>query len=477
MPEDLHRRHAHRQRCQTLSRARPIGRDAERNVIRLIGREVLPAIGIETVRVLEPDLMKLWVVEAQHCPLGDRCSLVEGNVRGGNTMRNAEERIKPQRLVDHPVEVALVLWVGGEPRLNALVLRQGEQQMHHRLGHLHHSGVEERPLKVERTFLRRETLRKWMGHLARLELCDEKLGQSVPPPHMAKPAALERGDNVIGVADDELPGKCRRRLPKYQLVIEVGPHGHKQIPEANQLGTADIRAMQGAPHALGAQFPRCPPRDGENSSRRAGYLFIPFAGLNVLLMDFRPGCQPVPEEIREGGTPASPVRRRVGVDLLEARRVDELAGDGHALLAVDAREDPRPQPEDRRGKPVRKAGQREHCSCPAEDHHRRPPWLIRSRSRVTSPRDPQPQKTSARRSSERSISKTSDTPSSPATAKPHSTGLPIATALAPSARAFTTSVPRRIPPSTSKGTFPSTDSAISGSSSIAAGTLSSCRPP
>ena len=51
------------------------------------------------------------------------------------------------------------------------------------------------------------------------------------------------------------------------------------------------------------------------------------------------------------------------------------------------------------------------------------------------------------------------------------------TATAPSASAFSTSLPRRTPPSTSTGTAPPTASTTSGSTSSVADDPSSCRPP
>ena len=54
---------------------------------------------------------------------------------------------------------------------------------------------------------------------------------------------------------------------------------------------------------------------------------------------------------------------------------------------------------------------------------------------------------------------------------------PIRTAFAPSASAFSTSVPRRTPPSSSTCARPSTASTTSSNTSIGAATLSSCRPP
>ena len=60
----------------------------------------------------------------------------------------------------------------------------------------------------------------------------------------------------------------------------------------------------------------------------------------------------------------------------------------------------------------------------------------------------QPQSSIASSSSRRRISRTRSAPCSPSTHNPHRTGRPTNTARAPSAIAFSTSLPRRIPPST-----------------------------
>ena len=69
------------------------------------------------------------------------------------------------------------------------------------------------------------------------------------------------------------------------------------------------------------------------------------------------------------------------------------------------------------------------------------------------------------------------TPASPSEPNPKTYGRPTSTALAPNASALSTSVPRRIPPSTKTGTRPATLSATCGSASMVAGTVSRLRPP
>mmetsp|Transcript_6801 Transcript_6801/g.18267 ORF Transcript_6801/g.18267 Transcript_6801/m.18267 type:complete len:231 (-) Transcript_6801:493-1185(-) len=72
---------------------------------------------------------------------------------------------------------------------------------------------------------------------------------------------------------------------------------------------------------------------------------------------------------------------------------------------------------------------------------------------------------------------TLSTPSCPASAKPYSTGRPSNTQSAPRARALSTSVPRRMPPSMKTGTRLLTAFTIAGRTSSAEGAKSNCLPP
>ena len=69
------------------------------------------------------------------------------------------------------------------------------------------------------------------------------------------------------------------------------------------------------------------------------------------------------------------------------------------------------------------------------------------------------------------------TPSSPAAARPHRNARPISTALAPSASALTTSLPRRTPPSSTTSIWSPTASTTAGSIRMEAGTPSTLFPP
>mmetsp|Transcript_2440 Transcript_2440/g.8579 ORF Transcript_2440/g.8579 Transcript_2440/m.8579 type:complete len:218 (-) Transcript_2440:579-1232(-) len=89
----------------------------------------------------------------------------------------------------------------------------------------------------------------------------------------------------------------------------------------------------------------------------------------------------------------------------------------------------------------------------------------------------QPMSCSAMTSSSFMSLSTCLTPSSPECARPHTTGLPMNTALAPSAKALITSVPRITPPSRYTSARPPTAETMAGSTSMVAGTVSSCRAP
>mmetsp|Transcript_23590 Transcript_23590/g.58607 ORF Transcript_23590/g.58607 Transcript_23590/m.58607 type:complete len:227 (+) Transcript_23590:275-955(+) len=89
----------------------------------------------------------------------------------------------------------------------------------------------------------------------------------------------------------------------------------------------------------------------------------------------------------------------------------------------------------------------------------------------------QPHSAMASSNSFRRISITVDTPSSPLVARPHTYGRPIMTAVAPSASAFTISVPRRTPESMKTGICPFTAVATSSSASMVLTTPSSCLAP
>jgi hypothetical protein len=78
--------------------------------------------------------------------------------------------------------------------------------------------------------------------------------------------------------------------------------------------------------------------------------------------------------------------------------------------------------------------------------------------------------------SSRRISNTRTTPCSPSTARPQNNGRPMQTALAPRAKAFTTSAPRRMPPSSRTSSLPLAAATASERTSIVARVLSRCRP-
>src|SRR6218665_1479816 len=116
------------------------------------------------------------------------------------------------------------------------------------------------------------------------------------------------------------------------------------------------------------------------------------------------------------------------------------------------------------------------------------PWRSRlwaasasSNAGVASASVAQPVRAIAISSSSRNRRSTWATPAAPALARPYSAGRPISTALAPSAMALSTSVPRRMPPSTSSARGPvalwATASATRGSTLAVPGLVSRVRPP
>src|SRR5581483_7270172 len=95
---------------------------------------------------------------------------------------------------------------------------------------------------------------------------------------------------------------------------------------------------------------------------------------------------------------------------------------------------------------------------------------MRTRPRSIAPRFGTPASPISSASSVRSSSRTRSTPGWPKAARPQRYGRAMQIALAPNARAQSTSVPRRNPPSTKTGTFPFTARKTSGSASIVAPT-------
>src|SRR5882672_1350760 len=106
-----------------------------------------------------------------------------------------------------------------------------------------------------------------------------------------------------------------------------------------------------------------------------------------------------------------------------------------------------------------------------------PPFQFARRSGPISPTERTPESCMARTSSSRRISSARAAPASPAAQAPYSVARPSITPSAPSASAFTTSTPRRTPPSTSTLILPFTARTMGGSASSAATAPSSCRPP
>jgi DNA-binding CsgD family transcriptional regulator len=131
--------------------------------------------------------------------------------------------------------------------------------------------------------------------------------------------------------------------------------------------------------------------------------------------------------------------------------------------------------------------QRAHLTqsaCPLPEPQPEGPFRPRLKSwgRITSAgtrscTDGRPSASSAESMPVRSTSKTFRTPDGPAAARPHRQGRPIITARAPRASAFTTSPPRRTPPSSSTSARPATASTTPGRARIEAGVPSRLLPP
>src|SRR3989454_906223 len=108
---------------------------------------------------------------------------------------------------------------------------------------------------------------------------------------------------------------------------------------------------------------------------------------------------------------------------------------------------------------------------------RDPQSTLKIRSGVRSAIPVRPQRPIVVRTSSRRISKARATPAAPSAARPHRIVRPIATIFAPRANAFTTSVPREKPPSTTISARPATASTMGGSASMVDCVWSSWRPP
>jgi hypothetical protein len=162
-------------------------------------------------------------------------------------------------------------------------------------------------------------------------------GQSPSSTHVPQAGALERADHVVGVPDDQVACCGRARLAEHQLVVDLRPDRHHQVAQPHE--AVDRLAGQHVRDAAGDE--RIPLRlgpAGQDGARRPGDLVVARAGLEVFLVDLRPGRQPVPEQIRQAGTVAASVRRRVGVEPAELGDAVLAGGHRNALVAVDASE-------------------------------------------------------------------------------------------------------------------------------------------
>ena len=205
-----------------------------------------------------------------------------------------------------------------------------------------------------------ESLREVVRQPAGLDLRGQEPRQPVPLPHVAQPAALERGDDVVRVVHDEAARGDRARLAEHQVVVEVGPYRHRPVAQPHELRALDRRPAERARDAAPGEVLRRAPRQREDAARGGGDLVVALAGLEVLLVDLGTGRQPVPEHIGQRRPAAAAVGGGMGVEPLEARCIGARAGQLDGFLAVDACEDPHAKPDDRRRQPARQARRHEH---------------------------------------------------------------------------------------------------------------------
>ena len=220
------------------------------------------------------------------------------------------------------------------------------------LGHLHHRRVEVRALQVEGLLPGRQAGRQVVGHVAEAGL--QVPGQPVTPVHVAQARALEGGDDVVGVGHDQIPGLAAAWRAEHDLREDRGPQGHGQVPQPHAASPVD--AGQGVGRMPADQVGHPVGRQGQHAAGRAGHLVVAGPGLEVLLVDLGSGRQPVPEQVGQRRAPAAAVGGRMAVDLPEPGGVDQRAGHGDALVAVDAGE----QPHSQRHDPRRQPGEHHH---------------------------------------------------------------------------------------------------------------------
>ncbi len=220
------------------------------------------------------------------------------------------------------------------------MLGEHQQQVRHGLRQLHDGGVEEGPLQVVRLLRGRQARRE--RHPYPAEPVEEVGGQAQAAAHVPQARALERADDVVRVGRDQVAGAARAGLGEDELVRELRPQRHHQVPQPDQ--AAHVR--QGPGRAAAGQLLGPGARHREQGAGHACHGLVPLARLQVLLVHLGAGRQPVPEQVRQRRPLAAPAGGRMRVDLPEPLDPDQVARHRDALLAVDPGEHTAPQRHD-----------------------------------------------------------------------------------------------------------------------------------
>ena len=234
--------------------------------------------------------------------------------------------------------------------------------MGHRLGHLHDGGVEEDALQVQRLLARRQPGGSACGSVPASSWSSRYRVSRSRLPMCRSPQHLSAVTTSFALSTIELARAARARLAEHQLVVELGPDRHHQVAQPHEPRRSIGQLVEHPGDAVAPRSSATLARgQREDAARGRGDLVVALAGLEVLLVDLGPGREPVPEQIRQRRAAAAAVGGGVGVDPLEVRGVDARPGISDAFLAVDAREDPHPQRDDRGRQPVRAGSQRQRA--------------------------------------------------------------------------------------------------------------------
>ena len=174
---------------------------------------------------------------------------------------------------------------------------------------------------------------------------------------MPQAVALQRGDDVVGVADDQLARVARARLLEDQLVVELGPDRHHRVAQPDQGRARRVELVEHPGGNARGQLLGFGLGFDQDAPGGSGDLVVARSGFEVLLVHMRPWREPVPEQVGERGASAAAVGGRVGVGAQVVVDADLRAGHADALVAVDRGEHPPAQRDHPPRQPVRQAGQ------------------------------------------------------------------------------------------------------------------------